>query len=215
MVQLLEGVDKQMQLLTSLPDKIVQDWGVYQNLRRTVETVRISLPMVEGLKRYTCPWQSTLVSSKLFCLVKFPHKSCLSTWTPIRSLCSFNFSLPSVYLYGCGPCITDRQFFSGVWLAKLTAVKFSLMMSSFSCLVTVWLAALPCAHDTGSRFFDMPLLLPTSWGGVAPLTPTFWRNWPLGNSWRWTCTVNWWTLSLSFFSVSYFLQLATLLVLSF
>ena len=55
MAQLLEGVDKQMQMLSGLPDKIVQDWGVYQYLRKTVGTMRISLPMVEGLKRYTCP----------------------------------------------------------------------------------------------------------------------------------------------------------------
>lgn len=43
-----------MQMLAGLPVKIVLDWDVYLYLTETVRTVRVSVPMVEGLKRYNC-----------------------------------------------------------------------------------------------------------------------------------------------------------------
>ena len=49
--QLLDGVDKQRQMLAGLPEKIVQDWDLYRYLTHTAGTVRISLPIVEGLNR--------------------------------------------------------------------------------------------------------------------------------------------------------------------
>ena len=49
--ELLVETEKQTELLSGLPAKVVQDWDVYLNLNETVNTVQISVPMVEGLKR--------------------------------------------------------------------------------------------------------------------------------------------------------------------
>lgn len=52
MAELLESVNKQLQMVGNLPAKIVQDWDLYIHLMETVRIVRTSLPLVEGLKRY-------------------------------------------------------------------------------------------------------------------------------------------------------------------
>ena len=55
MTELLESVDKQLQIVGDLPAKIVQDWDLHIHLMETVRIVRVSLPLVEGLKRCVMP----------------------------------------------------------------------------------------------------------------------------------------------------------------
>ena len=50
--ELLEGVEKQQQRVAALPQKVVQDWDVYLHLKQAVATICLSIPMLEGLKRY-------------------------------------------------------------------------------------------------------------------------------------------------------------------
>lgn len=50
--ELLEGIEKQLQVVSSLPTKIVEDWDIYISLSQSVATIQTSVPMLEGLKRY-------------------------------------------------------------------------------------------------------------------------------------------------------------------
>lgn len=60
--ELLQGVEQQQQRVAGLAEKVVGDWDLYQHLTQAVDTVRLSVPMLEGLKRYA-------VKSHCFCSI--------------------------------------------------------------------------------------------------------------------------------------------------
>jgi len=48
---LLSGTEKQLELISGLPPKLVQNWDVYQFLTKAVHTIQNTVPVLDGLKR--------------------------------------------------------------------------------------------------------------------------------------------------------------------
>ena len=50
--EILTGTEKQLELVTGLPTKLVQGWDIYQFLTQEISAIQVTVPLAEGLKRY-------------------------------------------------------------------------------------------------------------------------------------------------------------------